>query len=89
MTLCPVSYIFIKESYIACERKRGTSIWPVNITNRHYSLTIISPKTYRSLGLLHLKEKRPQDAMQYLRLYLEKSPEAKDREMIEFYLTME
>ena len=65
----------------------------IDLALRHYEQALQFdyhlPETYRSLGLLHLKGKRPQDAMQYLRLYLEKSPQAKDREMIEFYLTME
>ena len=65
----------------------------VDLARQHYEQALqfdyYLPETYRSLGLLHLKGKRPQDAMEYLRLYLDKSPEAKDREMIEFYLTME
>ena len=46
------------------------------------------PETYRSLGLLHLKEKRMPEAIENLTLYLEASPDAEDREMIEYYLTM-
>ena len=46
------------------------------------------PETYRSLGLLQLKEKRMTDAVENLTLYLQASPDAEDREMIEYYLTM-
>ena len=64
-----------------------------DLARQHYQQALQAdyflPETYRSLGLLHLKEKRMQDAMENLTLYLEASPDAEDREMIEYYLTME
>ncbi len=63
-----------------------------DLARQHYQQALQAdyflPETYRSLGLLHLKEKRMQDAMENLKLYLEASPDAEDREMIEYYLTM-
>lgn len=63
------------------------------LAHQHYQQALQAayflPETYRSLGLLHLKEKRMSDAMENLKLYLEASPDAEDREMIEYYLTME
>jgi len=45
--------------------------------------------TYRELGLVLLKQKRFQEAHTYFNNYLEYAPDANDREMIEFYLSME
>ncbi len=44
------------------------------------------PEAYKSLGYLYLKEKDLQKAKEIFRQYLEVSPEATDRAMIEFYL---
>ncbi len=44
---------------------------------------------YRSLGLLQLKEKQQQRAYDNFRRYLELEPDAADKEMIQFYLSME
>jgi len=44
---------------------------------------------YRELGLVLLKQKRFQEAHSYFNNYLEYAPDANDREMIEYYLSME
>lgn len=63
-----------------------------DLARQHYQQALRSdyflPETYRSLGLLHLKEKSMSEAVENLTLYLEASPDAQDREMIEYYLTM-
>jgi len=46
-------------------------------------------EVYRSMGLLDLKAGDFQEAKKRLSKYLELSPDAEDREMIEYYLTME
>ena len=65
----------------------------IDLAHQHYEQALrfdyFLPETYRSLGLLYLKQNKLPDAMVNLKLYLEKSPEAEDREMIEYYLTME
>lgn len=63
-----------------------------DLARQHYQQALQAdyflPETYRSLGLLQLKEKRMTDAVENLTLYLQASPDAEDREMIEYYLTM-
>ena len=55
-----------------------------------YLLAIASPKphaeAFRNLGYLAMKSGDRASAAGYFRQYLESSPEAGDREMIEFYL---
>ncbi|MYH68737.1 MAG: tetratricopeptide repeat protein [Gammaproteobacteria bacterium] len=63
-----------------------------DLARQHYLQALQSdyflPETYRSLGLLQLKEKRMPEARENLKRYLAASPDAEDREMIEYYLTM-
>ena len=63
-----------------------------NLARQHYQQALQAdyflPETYRSLGLLQLKEKRMPEARENLKRYLAASPDAEDREMIEYYLTM-
>ena len=47
------------------------------------------PEAYKNLGYLHLKRKEIADAQEQFRKYLELSPDASDRAMIEFYLEEE
>lgn len=44
---------------------------------------------HRSLGLIQLKQKRFQEAKNNFTKYLEYVPDAEDKQMIEFYMTME
>jgi predicted Zn-dependent protease len=44
------------------------------------------PEAYKNLGYLHLKRKEMDQAQERFRQYLDASPEATDRAMIEFYL---
>lgn len=46
-------------------------------------------EVYRSLGLIQLKQKQHQQAYSNFHRYLELLPEATDKEMIRFYLSME
>jgi predicted Zn-dependent protease len=48
----------------------------------------VPPDAFRSLGLLYLKDRRHELANSQFRNYLDASPEAPDREMIEYYMTM-
>ena len=63
-----------------------------DLAHQHYQQALQAdyflPETYRSLGLLQLKEKRMPEARENLKRYLAASPDAEDREMIEYYLTM-
>ena len=63
-----------------------------DLARQHYQQALQAdyflPETYRSLGLLQLKEKRMPEARENLKRYLAASPDAADREMIEYYLTM-
>lgn len=46
------------------------------------------PEAYRALGMIKLKNKNLESAQKYFGEYLAVSPEAPDREMIEYYLRM-
>jgi predicted Zn-dependent protease len=46
-------------------------------------------QTHRELGLISLKLKKAEQAKRHFNAYLEQAENAKDREMVEFYLSME
>ncbi len=78
---------FLGELY----RKRGGD-GDVEIARKHFQTAMdldwSIPELHRSLGMFYLKDKDHDTANRFFSNYLSLSPDAKDRKMIEFYLSM-
>ena len=65
----------------------------VELATEHYNKAIgagrAPPEAFRDLGYIALKKKELKIAKKNFSLYLEQKPEASDRAMIEFYLSMD